>query len=419
MMNMNSMERVLTTLNHEEPDQVPIYTSQIDSVDVLQGYTNKRVDLSNAGYGILRILQFFPFWGRTAKYFFQRRFINKIGLKPLVKLYEQIGLDLLTIPATMLPIGKSGGFNLTKPGLTTPNWTNMVCEYGRISSFYQDKESELTLMNYVGGIHDSEADDLEEIMAHYENWAPLDPNNKSRYYAYEGATKIAGNQGPYVIPGVGGFFEVTWESFGFENYSKLLFQHPDFIEEVTKNNHEFSLGVTERLIEKHQIEAIIVWDDLGYKTGTFISPRQYMKLIYPKMKSYVNFCHKHGVKVLLHSCGNLNKILDKIIDTGIDGLNPIEPSASMDIFQINQDHGDRITLIGNVDIIHLLAKGTPQDVENYVKKLIEHCAPGGGLIIASGHSINPQVPFENYDSMIQATRKYGKYPINITNYEKF
>ena len=63
----------------------------------------------------------------------------------------------------------------------------------------------------------------------------------------------------------------------------------------------------------------------------------------------------------------------------------------------------------------LLTRGTPEQVETQVKNLISSCAPGGGYIMASGHSINPSIPFKNYDAMVKATKKYGKYPIQIEN----
>ena len=411
MKKLNSKERVLTTFNHEEPDQVPLFTSSIDSNHVVRGYTGKNGALSNVAYDILKKVRFIPGWKYSIKFLFGRRFIQRAGIKAIIKLYEKIGIDLMMTPVCLLPIGKSAGFNFSKPGLTTPSWTNMTDEFGRIQSFYYDKETDLSLMNYMGGAFDAET--LEEVMSNYEKWAPLDPDIKSRYYTYEEGVKIAGEDGPYVIPAITGLLEVTWQSLGFENYAKLLFEHPDFIEEVTNNNYEFSRAVIERLIEKYNVELINVYDDQGYKTGTFLSPRQYMKLIHPKMKSLVKLCHDNDVKIIHHTCGNINKILDKVIGTGIDGLNPLEPAASMDIFQVKRDFGDKITLIGNVDPIHLLGKGTPAEVDEYVKKLIKSCAPGGGLIVSSGHSIHPAVPFENYDAMVQATKKYGKYPIKI------
>ncbi|NVM02934.1 MAG: hypothetical protein HWN67_11390 [Candidatus Helarchaeota archaeon] len=392
---MNSKERVLATINHEEPDRVPIFLSTIDSRDVLAGYL-KAKGVKPGKEGRIKVRRIIP------------------GSSGWLKFLREIGIDLHCAPVCLFPIGKGTGFGVKKPGLKTPPETTWADEYGRVFNYYKAEDSDLRLMNYVGGMFDSETGDLEEIMDRYEKWDPLNADIKERYSFYKTALKIVKDKGPYILPGIGGFFEVTWESFGFENYSKLLFEHPDFIEQVTKNNEEFSRRLTEILIDKFNIEMLWVWDDLGYKTGPFINPRQYNKLIYPRMKSLVKFCHKNGVKVALHSCGNLNKILDKVIDTGIDALNPIEPSAHMDIFQIKKDYKN-LTLIGNLDTTDLLTRGTPEQVEAQVKKLIKFCAPGGGYIVGSGHSINPSITYENYNAMIQATLKYGEYPIKIIN----
>ncbi len=391
---MNSKERVLTTLNHEEPDRVPIYTSSIDSRDVLEGYLRTKANFEKDKK--ISIKNVIP------------------GTRGFIKLFEEIGVNLHAVPVCLLPFGKGAGFGVKKPGLKTPPNETWADEFGRIHHMYKSEDSKLRLMNYVGGMFDSETGNLEEIMVKYEKWDPLDPTIKERFFLYENALRVAKEKNPYIVPALTAFFEVTWESFGFENYARLLFEHPDFIEKVTSNNEEFSRALVEILVERYDVELIWVWDDLGYKTGTFINPRQYSKLIYPRMKSFVNFCHKKNLKMVLHSCGNLNPILDKVVET-CDALNPIEPSASMDIFQMKKDYGKKITLIGNVDTTDLLTRGTPQQVEEQVKKLINFCAPGGGYILSSGHSINPSIPFENYDAMIKAAQKYGQYPIKLDN----
>ncbi|MFX1251624.1 MAG: uroporphyrinogen decarboxylase family protein [Promethearchaeota archaeon] len=413
---MNAKERVLTSLDHEEPDRVPIYTSLIDSSDVLQGYGFDDSVRLTQGSAVeqLKSASKLPGWRKIVKSTVNRRSTLETGAKKSVELFKKIGTDLVTLPIMAFPIGKSAGFGISKPGINTPDYSNYADEFGRIFHLYYDKESGLGLVNYVGGMFDSTTGDLEEIISKYDKWAPLDPTIKTRYFHYEAGVKHSKEiDGPYVIPGLGGLMEVAWQAFGFENYSRLLFEYPDFIERLTNDREEFSKGLLEILIDKYNIEVAFVWDDLGYKTGTFISPRLYKKLVYPRMKNLVDYCHKNGVKLIHHTCGNINGILSEVINTGIDGLNPLEPAASMDPFQIKRDYRDKITIVGNVDTIHLLAKGTPEEVKAYVKKLIKCCAPGGGLIVASGHSINPAVPFENYKAMIDAVYKYGTYPIEI------
>ncbi len=412
---MNAKERVLTTLNQEEPDRVPIHTSVIDSKDVLKGYNVSEEEAGRISQGssveALRKASKLPGWRKLVKKFVNSQATAEKNGKAVVELYKKIGIDLLVIPVCLYPIGKSAGFGVNKPGLNVPNYSNYSDEYGRIFHLYNDEKSGLSLVNYIGGMFDSETGDLEEIMAKYDKWAKLDPNIKSRFFTYEEAVKVSEQKDVYVVPGLGAFLEVVWQTFGFENYVKLLFEHPDFIDRVTKDREEFTRELLEILVEKYNIEAAWVWDDQAYGTGPFLSPRQFKRLIYPRLKNLVSYCHQNGVKVMLHTCGNINKILSEIIDTGIDGLNPLQPTANMNPFQIKRDYGDKVTIIGNVDTIHLLAKGTPEEVEEYTKKLIIHCAPGGGLIVASGHSINPAVSYDNYRAMIDTVYKCGNYPI--------
>jgi uroporphyrinogen decarboxylase len=128
----------------------------------------------------------------------------------------------------------------------------------------------------------------------------------------------------------------------------------------------------------------------------------------------VDAIHEEGGKVVKHSDGNLWPILDMIVDTGIDGLNPMEPVAGMDIGQVKRKYGNRVCLVGNIDCSRLLSEGSVEEVEAAVRECIRKASPGGGHIISSSNSIHSSVKAENYLTMITATRKYGKYPIVAT-----
>jgi uroporphyrinogen decarboxylase len=116
-----------------------------------------------------------------------------------------------------------------------------------------------------------------------------------------------------------------------------------------------------------------------------------------------------GLKVVRHSDGNLWQLLDILLDTGYDGLNPLEPHASMDLKRVKQYCGDRICLLGNIDCLELLPDGTPEQVDAAVRQAIEDAGAGGGLIICSSNSLHPGVNPENCIAMFEATRKYGVY----------
>lgn len=118
-----------------------------------------------------------------------------------------------------------------------------------------------------------------------------------------------------------------------------------------------------------------------------------------------------GAKVILHTCGCVNPILPELVDTGIDALNDLQRAAGMDIAQIKRDYGDRLTLVGNVDATNVLTSKNPEDIDEAIKEVLRVAGHGGGLILASDHSLHGAVPFENVDRFIAKGIEYGKYPL--------
>ncbi len=119
--------------------------------------------------------------------------------------------------------------------------------------------------------------------------------------------------------------------------------------------------------------------------------------------------------MLLHSCGDIFQLFESIINLGVDGIHPIEPTTTnlkYNIFELYEKFADKICFIGNVSPQDLADKSS-NFIETYTKKLIKKLAPGGGFILSSGHSINPSVKLHNYLAMNETLKKYGTYPISI------
>jgi len=155
-------------------------------------------------------------------------------------------------------------------------------------------------------------------------------------------------------------------------------------------------------------DIISLGDDYAANNGPLFSPGLFEEFIQPRLKKIVDVIHEAGAKVIKHSDGNLSKILDKIVNTGIDGLNPIEPSAGMDIGEVKRKYGDRICLVRNIDCGDLLSHGSPEEVESAVIECICKASPGGGHILSSSNTIHSSVKPENYLTMIQAAKKIWK-----------
>jgi len=385
-------QRVLTTLNHEEPDRVPLFELGIDSAPVIAKYGGASMgDLITA----FKILRFIPWGHKLFGFMSNKPYFIKKAVKSALGMFKRIGYDLVSVPC-------AGLFTKYK----FPQWNCYVEEYGKRYKFAKimSGDKELNIAYYEGGYFDTADPEVA-----YENWGLLDPDHPARKGAYEGATEAVGDS-MSVFPSVLGPFETTWQAFSFNTFVRLLYQKPTFIERVFKDRGDFIVAIAENMMNLGA-EGIFVLDDLGFKTGPLLSPVYFRKYIVPELKRLSAKVHSYDGKVILHSDGNLYPILDDIINAGIDALNPWEPTANMDIFKAKEDYGEKLTLIGNVPV-ELLSHGTIQEVEDYTQKLIRICAPGGGYIFSAAN-LTYSVTLANYECMIQSAKKYGIYPINL------
>ena len=153
-----------------------------------------------------------------------------------------------------------------------------------------------------------------------------------------------------------------------------------------------------------------VWtaDDIAFKTSLLVSPDMFRDRFLPYVRRVADAV---DVPWVYHSDGNLEELMDHLIDLGVSGVNPIEPEA-MDIVSAKRRWGSRICLIGNVSV-HTLAAGTQADVRSEVMDLLRDVAPGGGYIMSSGNSLASYCKPENVRSMVDTLHEYGGYPIQL------
>jgi uroporphyrinogen decarboxylase len=116
--------------------------------------------------------------------------------------------------------------------------------------------------------------------------------------------------------------------------------------------------------------------------------------------------------VYLHSCGSIYKLLDDLIEMGVDVIHPVQVTAKdMDSAKLSREFGDRLSFWGGIDTQSVLPKGNVADVRAEVKRRISDFAPGGGYILSAVHNIQPDVPVENVLAMYEAGKEFGYYPI--------
>jgi len=198
----------------------------------------------------------------------------------------------------------------------------------------------------------------------------------------------------FFIPGIAGpGLMGIYGEVGLESFSYYLADCPDIILELLEHNTVRAVTLAEHYPEDHAIEAGFLGDDIAFKSGPLLSPIWLREHYFPRLARVIDAWHAKKIKVLFHSDGNLNPILDDLVAAGIDGLNPIEVLAGMDIADIHQRH-PHLFMAGGIDVSQLLPFGSPQDVKDAVKRAID--AAEGRIMIGSSTELNNDVPLDNF-----------------------
>jgi uroporphyrinogen decarboxylase len=153
-------------------------------------------------------------------------------------------------------------------------------------------------------------------------------------------------------------------------------------------------------------------DDYASSSSLVMSPVMFRKIVKPAIKRLVHTIKEYraDIKVMLHSDGMIEPLLTDFIDIGVDVIHPLEPVLDMDQAEIKTEFGERIAFLGGIDIVHRLP-GSRQDVIDEVKERIRTLAPGGGYVLAPANHIQSDVPARNVVTLYQAAQQYGRYPL--------
>ncbi len=217
-----------------------------------------------------------------------------------------------------------------------------------------------------------------------------------------------------------GFTENSLRIRGYENWFMDTMIDPEGVEALSEIILEDKIRYWDAIIDwaietgnEHKIQVISECDDLGSQATTIIDPDTLRQIIIPRFKilfSHVKQRLPH-VKTFMHSCGAIREILPDLIEAGLDILNPVQFSAAgMDLKELKRDFGDVLTFWGGgVDTQSTLNNGSPQQVADEVKRIIDILAPGGGFVFAPVHNIQDDVSPENFWSMWDTLQQYGKY----------
>lgn len=211
--------------------------------------------------------------------------------------------------------------------------------------------------------------------------------------------------------------EMLWRMIGSENVMLWMLMFPDELERFMERLHQFIIGITEAQIKAAggMLDGMVLWGDVAYVRDLLFAPDEWRRFFKPIVKSVVDICHKKKLPLIYHGCGNTKRIFGELIETGIDCYNPLECKAGMDVVELRKEFGHKISFCGNLDVM-IWANGSQEDIKKMVLTKL-NAAKGGGYIVQSDHSVPDNISGQNYDYVVKLVREYGKYPLNLGEYD--
>jgi len=196
---------------------------------------------------------------------------------------------------------------------------------------------------------------------------------------------------------------------GPENFLPAMYLDPEWVKEVYMTDVELHIATVEEMLSKGiEFDGAFLYDDLGYRNGTFFSPETYLEQLFPVHKRIFNFFNSKNMPVILHSCGNVNAFVPYFIEAGLTCLQPLETKAGMNVIDLKTKYGNKLAFMGGIDVRAMSAEDH-RVIEEEIRAKVGIAKQGGGYIYHSDHSVPDDVSFEQYKRVIELVHKYGKY----------
>jgi hypothetical protein len=389
---MDFTQRVLAAVNHEEPDRVPVMGL------IAEPATSNRI-LGRPPADMAGMLVDPDMRSQI------RDIINSSwrelvygNFSDALEAAAKLGFDANWAMYTSMEVVEDAG---ARQGLACHDVVGRAWEI-------TGREDGDIVMDYTHGLCPTE----EKWDAWVDNTKPL-IDDFTRSVA-EHHKKLADSHSDKIFP-IGytstSIFESTWQCMGFVNFTRYVYEKPDFVARVIDFQTDLYLRYLDAIMESGG-EVVLGGDDLGHKTGPLMRPELIEKLFGESYRRVSELVHRRNKKLIWHSCGNIYAFLDKFIEWGFDGVFTLEPTAGMELGRVREQVGHKLVLVGNLDVSYLLVRGTREEVETATKQAIRDAAKGGGFILSASHS-HTSVDPDRLAWMIEAAHRWGRYPISV------
>jgi len=382
---MTSRERLLTALDHRQPDRVPI-------------------DLGGNQTGIHK----FAYGKLLARLGLKEEIVIMDLVQQLAKPSETV-LQRLRVDTRYVWAGGAASFKggVVKRERNGRVWNDFTDEFGITWSMPEEHP-------YYFDISHSPLAGL--TLQQIKDYPFPKGDDPSRFEGLRDRALAIKRETPYaVVSGISGVvYEFCWYLRGLENLFADMIEQPEVFEAIIDRTLKFWLDWFRLFLDEagDVVDVIMIGDDLAGQGGPLFSPRIYRAIVKPRHKRLVQYIKSRTrAKLWYHSCGSIVTYLPDLLDNGIDIFNPVQISAKdMDPAMLKARFGDKVVFWGGgVDSQHVLPHGTPEQVRENVRANLEAFKPGGGYVFNNVHNIQADVPPANILAMFDAAYEFGKY----------
>ena len=406
---MNSRERILKTLQHQEPDRVPIDLGGMRSTGITAIAYNRLLRYLGIE-GVARVADTGQQLADVEEPIRQRFHVDVAAL-------DMVSADWVRAGCAWQPWTLSDG----SPCLIPVTFNPVLDENG--DWVIVNRQGQVMARMPKGGYYFDglyhpleQIDTIEGLDALFTERRSLP--NEVLDCLHKQARDLNENTEYAIMGGFGGsFLEAGQGLRGWDQFMMDLALRPDFVEHLLDLLVEHYIENARLYIEAvgDYVQLVNVGGDLGTQQGPQLSPAMYRHFIKPRQQKLWGYIHEHSdMYIFLHCCGGIYPLIDDLIEAGVDVLNPVQTSAvDMDPVRLKREFGDRVVFWGGgCDTQTVLGNATPEEIREHVRERIRIFAPGGGFVFNQVHNIQTNVPPENIVAMLDAAYEFGTYPIS-------
>ncbi len=262
--------------------------------------------------------------------------------------------------------------------------------------------------------HDATPEHIDYDIYDKESWDKvkhlLKPERRRiNFEGYRAAKKKCAEQQRFFAWSGINVFECMHPVCGHENLLIGMALEPEWIKEMAMAYADLTIELWKMLFEEEGLpDGIWFFEDMGFKDHPFMSPEMYRELIMPAHKKTMDYAHSLGLPVFMHSCGFIEPLIPHMIEAGVNCLQAMEVKAGMDLIRIYENYGDKIALMGGIDV-RTICSNDKAIIDRELEAKIPTVMKKYGYVLHSDHSIPKTVDFESYQYFIKKGLELGTY----------